>query len=255
MSEPVFLSNGDDAMQEASTAARRTFKFFWRELSWERRRIIPALDGAMIKLPFTDGPRTDGNAEYEVMWLNDVDFDGTMLTGTLVNAPNWLTFVKQGDVITSDFSYLADWIMMSRRRAYGGYTVNLMRSRMNANERAAHDQTWGLDFGDPSQIRVEINRGKTASPGDFADHPMCANMLPKIEAQLQAKPSIATTPNERGWTLLQSESLAGNFGVVKLLVRYGADVAAQTPDGKDAATLAQGIGWPEIAAYLTSAQS
>ena len=50
-------------------------------------------------------------------------------------------------------------------------------------------------------------------------------------------------------------ALAGNFGVVKLLVRYGADVAALTPNGKDAATLAQSIGWPEIAAFLTSAQS
>ena len=73
-------------MQKASATAQHSFKFFWRELSWGRRRIIPALGGAMIKLPFTDGPRTDGNAEYEIMWLNDVDFDGTMLTGTLLNA-------------------------------------------------------------------------------------------------------------------------------------------------------------------------
>src|SRR5688572_26075672 len=70
MSEPVFnFDDRDPAMQLAYDAAQRTFKYFWRELSWERRRIVPGLDMAMVKLPFTDGPRTDGNAEYEHMWI------------------------------------------------------------------------------------------------------------------------------------------------------------------------------------------
>jgi hypothetical protein len=37
--------------------------------------------------------------------------------------------------------------------------------------------------------------------------------------------------------------------MVKLLVRHGADITARTPDGRDAATLAQGIGWDEITSY------
>ena len=54
-------------MTQAYAAAQHSFKFFWRELSWERRRIVPALDMAMIKLPFTDGPRSDGKPEFEHM--------------------------------------------------------------------------------------------------------------------------------------------------------------------------------------------
>jgi hypothetical protein len=145
-----------------------------------------------------------------------------------------------------------------------------MRSRMSPAERNAHDQAWGLDFGDPQAIRTELTRGlqsergllsrllsgraPTPDPGGqktFADHPMCLNMLPKIEGQLQADSSIATATDGRGWTLLHSESLAGNLGVVRLLVRYGAPIGAQTPDGRDAAALARSIGWDELASYLS----
>jgi len=252
MSEPIFRFNDDAAMQEASAAARSSFKYFWRELSWERRRIVPALDGAMIKLPFTDGPRTDGRGEYEIMWLNQIDFNGNTLTGTLVNKPNWLTSVKQGDAVTAHLSYLADWLMMSRGKAFGGYTVNLMRSRMSANDRTAHDKAWGLDFGDASNIRVELRDDKQPRSLKFEDHPMCVNMLEKCEQQLRENPSMTTTPYERGWTLLHTESLAGNLGVVRLLIKYGADAAALTPEGWNAAGLAQAIGWDEIVAFLTN---
>src|ERR1051326_4119798 len=125
MSEPVFLFSGDDpGMQAACAAARASFKFFWRELSWERRRIVPALDMAMIKLPFTDGPRTDGNPDFEHMWVRDVDFDGECLSGSLINSPNWLTSVKQEDAVRMPLSHLQDWMMVVDAKAYGAFTVN-----------------------------------------------------------------------------------------------------------------------------------
>lgn len=270
MSEPIFFFEGDDPeMKQAYEAAQHSFKFFWRELSWERRRIIPALDMAMVKTPFTDGPRSDGNPEFEHMWLDEVDFDGVTLAGVLVNSPNWLSSVKQGDSAQIPFPRVTDWMMTSGGRAYGAHTVNLMRSRMSARERKAHDQAWGLDFGEPNEIKVELSRGhdklgllskfragRKSGPSDgqgtFADHPMCTNMLPKIESQLQEDSSIAISTDERGWTLLHNEAMAGNFGVVKLLVRYGANIDAKTPNGKNAAELARGVGWDEIAAYLST---
>ncbi len=273
VSEPVFLFSGDDPrMTAAYTAAQHAFKFFWRELSWERRRIIPGLGIAMIKLPFTDGPRTDGNPEFEHMWCNEVEFDGQQLTATLINSPNWLSSVQEGDRLQRPLSHLTDWLITAEGAAYGGFTVNLMRAEMSAQERQAHDAAWGLDFGDPRQIRMEIERGEKGRKGLFAglfqrrdkhargadpeqtfhDHPMCLNMLAKIEAQLQADPSITRSVDEGGWTLLHHEALAGNLGVVRLLVQYGADAKASTPDGKDAASLARAIGWEAIATYLVS---
>jgi len=44
-SSAVFLfDNSDPEMQRAYEQARATFKYFWRELAWERRRVVPALD-------------------------------------------------------------------------------------------------------------------------------------------------------------------------------------------------------------------
>ena len=50
---PVFIFNNEEPkMQRAIEKARETFGFFWREIAWNRRRIIPALDMACVKAPF-----------------------------------------------------------------------------------------------------------------------------------------------------------------------------------------------------------
>src|SRR5262245_4785605 len=135
MSEQVFMFNANDPeMQSAHLEAQSSFRYFWRELSWERRRIVPGLDMTMVKLPFTDGPRTDGNPEYEHMWIGDIDFDGDVLSGTLLNSPNWLSSVRKDNHVSVPFSHLTDWMMTVNGRAYGGFTVNLMRSRMSRRE-------------------------------------------------------------------------------------------------------------------------
>ena len=269
MSEPVFnFDEQDPAMQEAYEAARRSFKYFWRELSWERRRIVPGLDMSMVKLPFTDGPRTDGQGQFEHMWVGDVDFDGETLSGELLNAPNWLASVRQGDAVRAPFSLLRDWMMTSDGVAYGGFSVNQIRARMNNKERKEHDEAWGLDFGDPAAVRVEIQRTGESKSGlfsglfgrskssdkaeGFRDHPMCVNMLEKYGTQIAGDPSLARSvlDEESGFTLLHSEALAGNLGMVKLVVAHGADVGQRTKSGRTASELARSIGWPEIADYL-----
>src|SRR5690349_4024692 len=131
MSERVFQFNAHDpAMIEATESARQSFKYFWRELSWEYRRIVPGLDLTMVKLPFTDGPRSDGNSEFEYMWIGEIDFDGETVSGKLLNSPNWLASVKEGDDVQVPFSQLSDWMMTSDGQAYGGFTVNCMRAQM-----------------------------------------------------------------------------------------------------------------------------
>jgi uncharacterized protein YegJ (DUF2314 family) len=265
MSENIYFFEGKDPeMKEAYLAAQRTFKYFWRELSWERRRIIPGLDMSMVKLPFTDGERIDGQPEYEHMWVGEVDFDGETISGTLMNSPHWLTSVEEGEAVEAPFSDLEDWMMTSDGQAYGGFTVNLMRLKMSAGERQKHDDAWGLKFGDPTKVRLEIWKESKPKRGllgrlfggakeeaeGHQEHPMGVNMLPSLEEQLKADASDWTSADEEGWTMLGREALAGNFGVVKLLVKYGADVRRKMPNGKTAAELARGIGWREIAEYL-----
>src|SRR5271163_2228935 len=130
----VFLSdNSDPEMQEAYEKARSTFRYFWREVAWERRRIVPGLDLACVKAPFSDGDRatpSQGNPEVEHMWLGEVDFDGQFVSGVLLNAPNWLKTVQPGDSARIPLGELNDWMYAVSGEVFGAYTVNLMRSRM-----------------------------------------------------------------------------------------------------------------------------
>lgn len=97
------MFDGDDPeMEHAMREARKTFGYFWRELAWERRRIVPALDMAAVKAPFADGPPSPQQTDHpqvEEMWISEVDFDGQAVSGELLNSPNWLTSVKEGDEV------------------------------------------------------------------------------------------------------------------------------------------------------------
>ena len=266
MSEPIFMFDGQDpAMSKANEDARQTFKYFWRELSWERRRIIPALDLAAVKLPFTDGTRSDEFPEHEFMWIQDVEYDGATLRGELLNSPNWLRSVKAGDTVEAPFEQLADWMISSAGLVYGGYTVQCMRAGMEPKERNQHDRAWGLDFGDPASVHVIVGSrdpdtrgffarlfGKKAPPASepesldpFRDHAMCINCAESIGDQVKEDPSHLTRLDDDGWTLPHAEAMAGNLAVVQVLLENGADPHVKTPAGLDAAALAEQIGWAE----------
>ncbi len=263
----VFMFEGDDpSMVAAYARAQETFRYFWRELSWERRRIVPAFDLVMIKLPFTDGARDDGAPEYEHMWVSDIEFDGVTLSGVLMNAPNWLTSVKEGGQVSVPFSQLEDWMIVSDGRAYGAFTVNAMRKQMSGGERKAHDNAWGLDFGDPEVERIDVRAqpkgkkglfsglfGKKEAPEPLAghqDHPMCLNMVEKYEEHLRKDGSAISELDENGMNLLHTEALAGNLAIVSLLLKYGADKAVSAENGLTAVQLAQLLGWEEVAAVI-----
>ncbi|WP_166109318.1 DUF2314 domain-containing protein [Pseudoalteromonas sp. Z9A5] len=256
----LFFSN-DSEMENVSRAARDTFKYFWRELAWESRRIVPGLDLSIVKVAFkTD--KGDGVPPFEHMWIGDIDFDGINVTGTLMNEPNWASNVSAGDVVNIPVSDIGDWMYVIDNKVYGGHTVNLMRLRMSEQERNQHDNAWGLDFGNPSEIEltpsgenkpqeVMINT-ESGAPSKILEHPMSVNMASKIEETLQTNSSVATSVDENGWTMLHRESLAGNYIAVSLLLKYGADSELRNSNGHSAIELANMMGWHEIANLLKS---
>jgi uncharacterized protein len=238
MSEPVFFASGDDEeVAQASVLARRTFRYFWRELSWERRRIVPAFDSACVKLPF------EGSGKVEHMWIDEVDFDGDNVSGVLLNEPNEGGSVHRGDRVESPLARLGDW-MLAGDAVLGAFTVRVLRSRMSAVEREDHDAAWGLPFGDASEIPVP-------SPGE--DHPMALNMDAKYRAALAGDPAELHRTDARGFTLLHREALAGNANIVALLLEHGATPARVAKDGRTPLSLARSLGWTRIEALLVAA--
>ena len=241
-----FVSSDEDYMQRAFEQARESFKYFWRELYWERRRIAPMLDYAMVKICFLDV--VNGEEVGEHMWINDVEFDGETIYGTLVNEPDSVQNVKVGDQISAKFTDMSDWLFAIGGRAYGGFSVQAMRSRMQKDELAEHDAAWGLDFGDYNDILVVFEQKE--HPENLIEHPMSKNMLGQVEQYIKAHPSMVADTDELGFTQLHHEALAGNLTIVNLLLENGANKNARTKSGKTAAEFAKQIGWSEIEKVL-----
>jgi uncharacterized protein YegJ (DUF2314 family) len=256
-SKVFMFDDSDPEMQAAYENARATFRYFWREIAWERRRIVHGLDLAAMKAPFSDGesnPRTDGNPEVEQMWLGEVDFDGQLVSGVLLNSPNGLKSVKAGDSASMPLDAITDWMYAIGGEVYGAHTVNLMRSRMDKKERKAHDSAWGLNFGDPSTIRLVPQKkgwfGKREA--DIEEHPMSEAMAPSFKEQLAADPSLAHSKDDKEWTFLHHQALAGSAATVRVLLEAGADANARTDHGLTPLQLARSLGWEKVAALLLS---
>lgn len=259
---PVFMfDDSDPQMQEAHEKARANFKYFWRELAWERRRIVPGLDVASVKAPFSDGPESK-KPEAEHMWLGEVDFDGKVISGEILNTPNWLQSVKQGDRARVAIAQISDWMYVQLGDVYGGYTVNLLRSRMGGRERAEHDAAWGLNFGDPNTVYAVPEQKASggffsrlfggAKSTEIGEHPMSENAAPAFRQQLQEDPSTVNTKDDRGWTYLHQQALAGSLATVTILLECGADINAVTDHGMTALQLAKSLGWEKVVAVLKS---
>ncbi|WOB27701.1 MULTISPECIES: DUF2314 domain-containing protein [Xanthomonas] len=266
----MYPAQDDAAMLAAYADARATFKFFWRELSWEYRRIVPALSLAAIKLPFATDASAVGAPSHEHMWVSDVQFDGEQLSGSLLNDPAWISELAAGDAVSAPIGELEDWMYVIDGLAYGGHTIDAMRRTMPQDERAEHDVAWGLDFGGPGAVRLVPARVQERKGGLFGklfgskpaqptaaqqdpsqcEHPMSENMGAKFDQGLRDQPDMVHFRDDAGWTLLQRDALAGNYQPVSLLLKHGADASLRTPSGNTALDLARQMQWPRIVQLL-----
>src|SRR5262249_57965033 len=131
----------------------------------------------------------------------------------------WLKTVKEGDSARFPLGQISDWMYAISGEVYGAYTVNLMRSRMGQRECKQHDDAWGLDFGDPKTIRIVPQKKGwfRRREVEIQEHPMSEAMASSLEQQLVADPSMLHEKDDRGWTLLHQEALAGSTATPKVL--------------------------------------
>lgn len=243
----IFFADGENPkMIEAFKKAQETFKYFWRELSWEYRRIIPGLDVACVKLAFTQN--INGETVVEHMWINDVNFDGVTIYGVLVNQPNDLTNVNNGDEVQIPVNQISDWLFAIDGKTYGGYTIQAMRSEMSNDERKDHDEAWGLDFGDFNDILV-VNEQKE-KPENLIEHPMSKNMKQSLIDFVKNNPEEITAKDELGYTFLHRETIAGNLTSIEILLEAGADKNAKTISGKTTLDFAKQLNWEHLIPVL-----
>jgi hypothetical protein len=175
------------------------------------------------------------------MWLSDIDYDGEFVSGMLMNSPNWVTSVKQGDKARFAIGEISDWIYAISGEVYGAYTVNLLRSRMDPRERREHDRAWGLNFGDPDTIRTTSTNAHRQLSEDAAA---------SLKEHLETNPESVSAKGYNGWTLLHQAASAGDVPTIRVLLGAGADPTAKTDNGLTALQLAATLGWDEVIELL-----
>ncbi|MCX8531299.1 DUF2314 domain-containing protein [Chryseobacterium luquanense] len=263
----IFTDGKDPKMIAAYKKAQENFKYFWRELSWEQRRIIPGLNLACVKASFSE-KNPDGEQIVEHMWMNDIYFDGDTVSGYLINEPNDLTTIQPRDYFEIPLNEISDWLFaitpMQKKptglsklfssssepipKAYGGFTIQKMRADMSESERKEHDEAWQLDFGDFNEIEV-VNEQKE-KPENLIEHPMSKNMKEDFVKFLNDYPAELTNIDENGFTLLHRETIAGNLSSVEVLLEAGADKNLKNNNGKTALDYAKQLNWEHLIPVL-----
>ncbi len=249
MNDNIFYTNGDSPeMLKAIARAQETFKYYWRELSWEARRIVPALDLAYVKIAFVQPSGVPDKPKVEYMWVGDIGFDGDRIFGTLINTPSIVNNVANGDYVEAPLNRLCDWLFSSNDIPYGGFTIQVLRSEMEEEQRDEHDEAWGLDFGEPDEIYIV--REEETDPATQEEHPMSINMKDSLQQFLEKNPAEATNADEDGYTMLHREAIAGNRSTVEVLLQAGANKSAQTKSGKSAMDFAHQLNWQHLLPLL-----
>lgn len=234
----TFHKKDDPEMKKAAKQAQKTFKFFWKEVTLDFNRIVPALSLACIKLPFSDDP-SNSKSNVEHMWVEQIYFDGEKIHCVLINSPNWLKSVKAGDTVECKIGDIDDWMCVLGGKVYGGYSVQVIRSRMSETDRKSYDAKWGLKFPPPDVVNVPVETSEF--------EPVIAKLL---KEQLEKDPSIINSTYDGGRSLLHLEALYGRKYSVKVLLDHGADPTKKCNRGWTPKDYAETLGWTEVIQLL-----
>ncbi|MEZ6047420.1 MAG: DUF2314 domain-containing protein [Planctomycetaceae bacterium] len=264
----------DPEMQIAIEKARESLRFFWRELDWAFSDPNSKLFAAYLKIQLK-GPNTeiiDGDLNEEkdlledYMWLTGCHFDGRNITGLLMHDPSERHgLYGSGVEVSVPVIQLYDWLYVIGKKVYGGFTVNVSRSRQSTAERKVHDKKWGFSFPPLNKVRIAPNReglskgAKSKTQSDFFYDHIQENIpedyrskswMKETLVELKGDPEFLNGQSETGCTLLHGQALAGNALTVEFLMKKGADATITNNYGDTPRDLAKIMGWDNVIKVL-----
>lgn len=126
----VTVTDQDIAMNTAIQKALKNLGKFEKALEENK------YSNYSLKVAFT---APDKSVEH--IWLSNISFDGEQYTGTIGNDPMFATYLHFGDTIKVRTQDISDWIYFDydKGEVHGGYTMQVIRSRMNDEEQALLD--------------------------------------------------------------------------------------------------------------------
>ncbi|MEM6366531.1 MAG: DUF2314 domain-containing protein, partial [Planctomycetota bacterium] len=184
-----------------------------------QHRIIGNYDDGIVKIPISDD-FTDADAPVEHVWTSIDTFDGIQIQAILVNQPHTVQGFNEDDVMEFEIERVEDWLLFSGDEAFGGFGVNVLRSRMNEDERRGHDDAWGCIFShrfEPIMPRRSM---------EFEE-----NVGEMVRAAIKDDPGYSTCECGDGRVPLHHYALHGRTEAAKVLIDSGVDREARCDRG------------------------
>ncbi|WP_291090435.1 DUF2314 domain-containing protein [Flavobacterium sp. BFFFF1] len=132
----VNVSAEDIEMNKAIQTAKNTLKDFNNALILKNANF----NSFALKVKFEDGE------DVEHVWLSYIEKRNGEFFGVVDNLPEKITNLKLGDTIKIEKSKITDWMFLEKTKLNGGFTIRVLRNRMNEAEKKKFDSECGFEF-------------------------------------------------------------------------------------------------------------
>lgn len=102
----------------------------------------------MVKVGY---PTAHGGMEY--LWMEVESHRGDAVTGRIVNAPEDVPEVREGERVVVDVVKVVDWAYFKGKKSFGQFTTRVLL--VGADEARQHE--FGADLLAPTPIETESN--------------------------------------------------------------------------------------------------
>ncbi len=134
--DPVIaVESEDSSMNRAIRHARETLLNFKNALTSDTGAKQFSLK---LKYPTPIG--------HEHIWISQIKIINGQMKGIIDNSPNDIPSLKLGDTISVNEEGISDWMFIKSDSIYGGFTIRVLRDRMNETERAKLNRSLGYPF-------------------------------------------------------------------------------------------------------------
>lgn len=130
------VESADVAMNQAIEKARLTLEEFNTALLSKN----PNNKSFALKVRF--GTHTGG----EHIWVSEVSIKDNEYYGLVDNQPASTSEITIDEPIQIDKRSISDWMYLHKKKVQGGFTIKLLRQRMDSVERINFDKETGLVF-------------------------------------------------------------------------------------------------------------
>ncbi|MEO8148324.1 MAG: DUF2314 domain-containing protein [Bacteroidia bacterium] len=84
----------------------------------------------------------------EHIWVSNIEIKDNDYFGVIDNLPQSTTEVKIGDTIKIENNNISDWMYIESNKLVGGFTIRVLRTRMNETEKKQFDKECGFVITD-----------------------------------------------------------------------------------------------------------